>query len=100
MDMKASNLFGIAMAASLLAISAPAFAFATGSQNTIALERVVFNGSSAELNGLADFDVTFKNNGPVAVNRVEFSLDTPAGYSTTIEDVGTFAAGATITHDL
>lgn len=98
--MKASTLVGFAIAASVLTVSAPAFAFSENSNNTIAVQRVVFNGSSPEVNGLADFQVTFKNSGPIAVNRVEFALDSPEGSSTLLEDVGTFAAGATITHDL
>lgn len=98
--MKPLPLVGLAMAASLLTIAAPAFAFSANSNNTIAIQHVVFNGSSADVNGLTDFQVTFKNSGPVAVDRVEFALDTPEGYSTVLEDVGTFAAGATITHDL
>lgn len=98
--MKVSSLVGFAIAASLLTVSAPAFALGIASHNSIAVQRVVFSGSSADVNGFADFDVTFKNNGPVAVNRVVFALDTPEGYRSTIEDVGTFAAGATITHDL
>jgi hypothetical protein len=98
--MKPSPLVGLAMAASLLTTAAPAFAFSANANNTIAIGRIVFNGSSADVNGLADVHVTFKNNGPVAADRVEFALDTPEGYSTLLEDVGTFAAGATITHDL
>jgi hypothetical protein len=98
--MKTSPLVGLAMAASLLTIAAPAFAFSANSNNTIAIQHVVFTGSTPDVNGLTDFQVTFKNSGPVAVDRVEFAVATPEGYSTTLEDVGTFAAGATITHDL
>jgi hypothetical protein len=98
--MKPSPLVGLAMAASLLTIGAPALAFGANSSNTIAIQHVVFNGSTTDVNGLADFRVSFKNNGPVAVDRVEFTLDTPEGYSAVLEDVGTFSPGVTITHDL
>jgi hypothetical protein len=90
-----NNLYTAAIAASILALAAPAAAFTT--QNPIEVQSVFGSQGYETTPGVVS--IAFQNTADSAAREVTFVVNDAGGHSTQVEDVGTFAKGVTIRHE-
>lgn len=88
------TLIGGALAASLLALAAPATA-ADLPQNPIVIESVSSNPTDRIAYVPGVLDVAFRNDAGTAATKVTFLVTDAEGHQTEVSDVGTFSSGVT-----
>ncbi len=90
-----NNTYTAAIAASILALAAPAAAYTT--QNPIEVQNVLASQGHEETPGVVS--IAFQNTGDSTAREVTFQVKDVAGHAYNLEDIGTFSKGVTIRHE-
>lgn len=94
-DRRMKNVYTAAIAASILALAAPAAAYTE--QNPISVGNVYGSEGHEKTPGVVRIE--FQNTADAAAREVTFLVNDAAGNRAEVEDVGTFAKGVTIRHE-